>query len=95
MHFITDDQTDYAFSALIQSTPKRWLTRVLIVPVGVFVLLTSVVIFYCKKKRRYRGTERKLLILESELHSVYVMRLGIPVPRIFGALKPENDKFSF
>ena len=34
-------------------------------------------------------------MLESEMHSVYVMRLGIPVPRLFGALKSENDKFSF
>ncbi|XP_074623520.1 putative oxidoreductase PXDNL [Acropora palmata] len=44
--------------AVKQSKHERWLTPVLTVSVGVFALLTSVVIFHCKKKGTYRGTER-------------------------------------
>ncbi|XP_067020451.1 uncharacterized protein [Acropora muricata] len=44
--------------AVKQSKHERWLTPVLTVSVGVFALLTSVVIFHYKKKGTYRGTER-------------------------------------
>ena len=69
MHCITDNRINYAFSVVKHSKPERWLTPVLIVSVGVFVLLTSstVAIFYRKKKRTHRGTERNLPMVESEM----------------------------
>ncbi|KAK2561223.1 hypothetical protein P5673_015692 [Acropora cervicornis] len=55
---VAPHRSNYAFSAVKQSKHERWLTPVLTVSVGVFALLTSVVIFHCKKKGTYRGTER-------------------------------------